>query len=112
MSLNTLTLLEHYQTIANITSSMLQQARLNEWDEVLNLSERYIDAVDNLRTLENLSSGDREARRELLSRILENDAQIRHLATPELQRLDTLLGNMKRQQNILQTYYPNPANSV
>ncbi|NHC61820.1 flagellar protein FliT [Paenalcaligenes suwonensis] len=103
------TLLQQYETIANITSNMLQQAQLNAWDEVLILSERYIEAVDCLRTLDSLSGSDKDTRRELLTRILEDDAQIRHLATPELKRLDQLLGNMKRQQNILQTYYPNTA---
>ncbi|MGG4603278.1 flagellar protein FliT [Paenalcaligenes sp. Me131] len=112
MSTNNPTLLQQYETIANITSSMLQQAQLNAWDEVFTLSERYIEAVDCLRTMDALTSSDREARRELLSRILEDDAQIRHLATPELKRLDKLLGNMKRQQNILQTYYPNTASHL
>jgi len=41
----------------------------------------------------------------LLTQILEDDAQIRHLATPELGRLGALLGNMKRQQTVLQAYY-------
>jgi len=110
MNTTTPSLLQQYEAIANITSSMLQQAQLNAWDEVFTLSERYIAAVDCLRTMDALSSSDRESRRELLTRILEDDAHIRYLATPELQRLDKLLGNMRRQQNILQTYYPNTAN--
>lgn len=112
MSTDKSALLQQYETIAHITSSMLQQAQLNAWDDVLALSEQYIAAVDCLRTMSALNSSDREARRELLSRILENDAQIRHLATPELQRLDKLLGNMRRQQNILQTYYPQTASHL
>lgn len=112
MNTSTSSLLQQYEVIADITSSMLQQAQLNDWNGVFTLSERYIKAVDGLRTMNSLSSGDREARRELLTRILEDDAQIRLLATPELQRLDKLLGNMKRQQNILQTYYPNTANHL
>lgn len=112
MSTTTPSLLQQYETIAHITSNMLQQAQRNAWDEVFTLSERYIEAVDSLRTMDSLSGSDREARRELLTRILADDAQIRHLATPELKRLDQLLGNMRRQQNILQTYYPNTASHL
>ncbi|MCQ9616014.1 flagellar protein FliT [Paenalcaligenes niemegkensis] len=104
MSTNTSTLLQHYEVIAEITRNMLELALVNEWDEVVSLSERYVHAVDQLREVDTLSATDRAARRQLLSRILENDAQIRHLAMPELGRLNQLLGNMKRQQDVLQAY--------
>lgn len=104
MSITTPSLLQHYETIAEITHTMLSRAQVNEWEEVLNLSEHYIAAVDQLRTLNASSTADRLARRQLLSQILEDDAKIRHLAMPELSRLNSLLGNMKRQQDVLQTY--------
>lgn len=104
MSTTTPTLLQHYEAIAHITRTMLECAKVNEWDDVVALSERYVEAVDRLRTLDAISVSDRAARRQLLSQILEDDAQIRHLAMPELNRLNMLLGNMKRQQDVLQAY--------
>ncbi|PND34977.1 flagellar protein FliT, partial [Achromobacter pulmonis] len=41
---------------------------------------------------------------DLLVRILENDAQTRDLALPQLARLGELLGRMKRQQTLLSAY--------
>ncbi len=98
------TLISHYQAIADLTGRMLSEARANRWDAVVALGEQYHQAVEMLRELDVLSVEDREARRELLSRILDDDANIRRLAMPELERLSGLLGNMKRQHRVLRTY--------
>src|SRR5690606_22616 len=99
-----LTLISHYQAIADLTGRMLSEARATRWDAVVALGEQYHQAVEMLRELDVLSVEDREARRELLSRILDDDANIRRLAMPELERLSGLLGNMKRQHRVLRTY--------
>lgn len=96
--------LRQYEIIAGISSRMLVEARADNWDMVVTLGEQYQDAVESLRTLATLSDEDRLARKELLTQILEDDANIRMLATPELSRLGMLLGNMKRQQSVLHAY--------
>src|SRR3546814_7020201 len=83
---------------------MLSEARANHWDEVVTLGEQYQAAVESLRSLNQLSNEDRAARRDLLTRILDDDANIRLLAAPELSRLGMMLGNMKRQHSVLQAY--------
>ncbi|MGE8517316.1 MAG: flagellar protein FliT [Alcaligenes nematophilus] len=98
-------IVDQYKTIAGITRHMLELAQTARWDEVVEQSKQYRHAVEQLKTLEDLSSIDKQARRQLLTQILADDAQIRHLATPELGRLGALLGNMKRQQTVLQAYY-------
>lgn len=103
MSHNT-PLLRQYEIIASITGKMLDEARANQWDTVVELGTQYHEAVEHLRTFTPLSSQDRQARRELLTQILENDASIRRLATPEIDRLGLLIGAMKRQQSVLHTY--------
>ncbi|MGB3287879.1 MAG: flagellar protein FliT [Burkholderiaceae bacterium] len=97
-------ILRQYEVIAGISSRMLSEARANHWDEVISLGEQYQAAVESLRGLNQLSSEDRIARRDLLIRILDDDANIRLLAAPELSRLGMLLGNMKRQHTVLQAY--------
>ncbi|HUG58264.1 MAG TPA: flagellar protein FliT [Candidimonas sp.] len=101
---HTPSILRQYEIIAGISSRMLEEARTNNWDTVVALGEEYQDAVESLRAIGNLSDQDREARKELLAKILDDDACIRMLARPELNRLGVLLGNMKRQQTVLQTY--------
>ena len=97
-------ILSHYQTIASLSGRMLTEARANRWDAVFALGEQYHAAVEELRELETMSFEDREARKQLLTQILEDDANIRRLAMPELERLSGLLGNMKRQHRVLRTY--------
>lgn len=97
-------LLSHYQAIADLSGRMLQEARANRWDAVVALGVEYNDAVETLRTLDTLSGEEREARKTLLTQILDDDANIRRLASPELDRLSGLLGNMKRQHRVLRTY--------
>lgn len=97
------TVLQHYQAIAEISASMLKLAQAQQWDELTELATSYHQAVDRLRQLEPLENEQREARRELLTQILDDDAHIRQLVTPELDRLGYLLGTIKRQRTVLQT---------
>ncbi|HLU79540.1 MAG TPA: flagellar protein FliT [Burkholderiaceae bacterium] len=99
-----LDILSRYQAIAEISGRMLTEARANRWDAVVALGEQYTQAVETLREINTLSLEDREARKELLTQILDDDANIRRLAMPELERLSGLLGNVKRQHRVLRTY--------
>lgn len=99
-----LDILSRYQAIAEISGRMLTEARANRWDAVVTLGEQYTQAVETLREINTLSLEDREARKELLTQILDDDANIRRLAMPELERLSGLLGNVKRQHRVLRTY--------
>ena len=83
---------------------MLEQARANNWDDVITLGKQYYDAVESLRAFPPLDSSDRLARKGLLSQILDDDARIRALAAPELSRLGHLLGNINRHRSVLQAY--------
>lgn len=97
-------ILNRYQSIADISGRMLSEARANRWDAVYALGEQYHAAVEQLRDLNMQSLEEREARKELLSKILDDDANLRRLAMPELDRLSSLLGNVKRQHRVLRAY--------
>lgn len=110
MSQNT-SLIQQYELIACITNKMVNQAKANHWDSVIELGTAYHDAVESLRSLLPLNTEDRNARRKLLTQILDNDASIRRLASPELDRLGLLIGTMKRQQSVVHTYCAPSLNS-
>lgn len=97
--------LRQYQLIAALTSQMRAKAEAQQWDDVVQLGAQYTQAVEGLRRFAPLGDDDRSARRELLTRILDDDAHIRHLAAPELLRLRHLMGAAKRQRNVLKTYH-------
>ncbi|NYT86231.1 flagellar protein FliT [Pollutimonas harenae] len=96
--------LRQYESIAALTSRMLEQARAGTWDEVLALGSQYQAAVEALRDMNPLSKDEQLAQRDLLVRILDDDANIRRLASPELSRLGKLLGDIRRQHTVLQAY--------
>src|SRR5690606_27904537 len=98
------TTLRQYEVIAGLSSRMLEHARAGLWDEVLILSSQYQAAVETLRGMNPLAEGERVAQRDLLVRILDDDANIRLLASPELNRLGKLLGDIRRQHTVLQAY--------
>ncbi|HEX2519276.1 MAG TPA: flagellar protein FliT [Castellaniella sp.] len=98
-------LLQHYQVIATLSAQMLDKAQAQQWDDLVALGEQYRDAIERLRALGPLDDDQKNARRELLTHILDNDANIRQLVSPELDRLSHLLGSFKRQRSVLQAYY-------
>jgi len=104
MTTSSASILLQYEIIADLSGKMLQHAQSCDWDGVIALGKLYHDAVEQLRTLAPLDQSDRDARKSLLTKILDDDARIRDLATPELARLGALLGNMRRHQAVLETY--------
>lgn len=98
-----------YQDIADTTQRMLSHARASQWDQVIELAPQYQSAVEKLQHIDTVPVDELEARRSLLSQILDNDAAIRRLASPELERLNDLISGLRRQRTVLQAYYaPQP----
>lgn len=99
------TVLQHYQSIADLSTRMLAVAQSQQWDQLVELGVQYQEAVERLKQLDPLDNDEKAARRELLTRILDDDAHIRRLVAQELDRLGHLLGTIKRQRTVLQAYY-------
>lgn len=97
-----------YEEIAQITQNMRVLAQQNEWEKVLELAPQYHNAVQELRKLGNLSVTELSKRQELLLSIIENDAEVRRLAEPQLDNLNNLINNLQRQRSVLKKYYENP----
>lgn len=98
-------LISIYEDIAEITSCMRDFAAKNEWESLLELAPKYHDAVQKLRKLGDMPNTDLNQRRDLLLKIIEDDAQVRNLIQPRLKELDSLINNLQRQQTVLSTYY-------
>jgi flagellar protein FliT len=100
-------ILDLYREIVSITTTMLEAARAEDWSSVIHNGQTYCEAVERLRTIgvsAPLDDDERSQKYDMLVRILENDANTRDLAMPQLARLSELLGRMKRQQALLKTY--------
>ena len=98
--------LPRYEAIAGIVQRMLDEAKANHWDEVASLGVDYRAAVEELRDCPGpCDDTERAARQRLLARILQDDASIRSLISPEMNRLAYLVGGLKRQRAVLHAYY-------
>lgn len=97
-----------YQDIAKTTGRMLSHAKAEQWDQVIALAPEYQSAVSRLYEPDILPDLELTERRHLLSQILDNDAEIRRLALPELERLNQLIYGLQRQRNVLQAYLHQP----
>lgn len=104
MTTSTASTLRQYEIIAGFSGQMLRHAQSGNWSAVVDLGKQYYMAVEQLRHFPSPDEEGRVARKDLLTKILDDDARIRDLATPELARLSTLLGNVKRHQAVLKTY--------
>lgn len=98
-------LISIYEDIAEITSCMREYAAKNEWESLLELAPKYHQSVQKLRSLGDLPAAELNQRRDLLLKIIEDDAQVRSLISPRLKELDSLINNLQRQQTVLSTYY-------
>ncbi len=97
-------MLQQYQRIAALSGQMRAQAEAGQWDAVTRLGLQYAEAVNSLRAFRPLGNTERAARRDLLTQILADDARVRVLAAPELDRLQRLLSLTQRQRTVLQAY--------
>lgn len=100
--------LKQYALIASLSDKMVRLARENDWDSVVSVGQEYVTAVEHLKALTPLADEDRMARKPYLTKILNDDACIRHLVAPELERLGALLSTAKRQQQVADTYLAPP----
>jgi len=98
-------IIDVYQDIAETTERMLSHAMASQWDQVIALAPQYHNAVEKLYEAGVVPPEELARRRSLITEILDNDAAIRRLASPELERLNELISGLRRQRNVLQAYY-------
>jgi flagellar protein FliT len=92
-------LLSYYEAIEQASADMLSAAKAGDWDQVVKLEGACVLLISQLKHAARQVPLDAEAAKtksRIMQRILINDAEIRHLAEPWLQDLDSLLAG-KRQ---------------
>ncbi|GAB2798048.1 hypothetical protein GCM10027040_25800 [Halomonas shantousis] len=100
-------LLTIYEALLAQSKAMLESARRQEWDQLIQQKSRYVVDVERLRSLESdcqLAGEELDAKAELLTGILENDGEIRRRLEARRDELSDMLGNSKRQRALSQAY--------
>jgi len=93
-----------YESVAEVTSEMLQAAKSQNWDILTELETTCADYVDQIRDFSEVEPSAGEAyKRKLLSikLILANDREIRTLMAPWMMKLNNML-NPKRSNKPVQ----------
>lgn len=87
-------LLNYYEAIEKASSDMLEAARTGNWDHVVKLEGACALLISQLKhaaAKQALGAEEAQLKSRIMQRILVNDAEIRQLAEPWLEDLDSLM---------------------
>lgn len=99
-------MLATYESLSELTGTMLAAAREGEWERLVALEERCQDHVGSLMQAEpmTLSAEEMRAKVAIIRTILQHDAQIRALTEPRMHELQQNLALMRTTRRSLDAY--------
>lgn len=104
-------ILSTYQTLSELTDTMLTAARSDEWDRLAVLEQRCKHYVDHLAQAApvKMNTNEQSTKIAIIRTILQNDAKIRALAEPRMHELQQRLSMTRANQRSIQAYGERPA---
>jgi flagellar protein FliT len=96
-----------YEETSRLTRQMLAAARENDWDLLVTHEKACAATLSPLisdKPAQPPSNDFQRRKAELISSILDDDAQIRMLVEPWLERLSGLIGSARQQSRLHQSY--------
>lgn len=99
-------MLTTYESLSELTGTMLGAARLGEWDNLAELEQRCKGYVGSLMQAAPVALNENEQRTKIaiIRTILQNDAKIRALAEPHLDALQQRLHMTRTGQRSVAAY--------
>lgn len=106
--------IEIYEEMGLLSAQMVEAARANEWDELVEL-ERGVAALRDtlvLAAAEDTLTPDLVLRkRYLIQRIIEDDAEVRRHTEPWMEHVRQFLGDGNRRRDVQRAYSAGAGNS-
>jgi flagellar protein FliT len=102
--------LELYEEMSQLSSRMVEAARANEWEQLVDLERNVAALRGNLAssvndaTEDNLSPVISSRKRILIQRILEDDAEVRRHTEPWMEHVRQFLGDTVRRRDVHNAY--------
>jgi flagellar protein FliT len=96
-----------YDTVVQVSGRMLDAARKDDWDAVIELQKRYSALVDTLRPVYGrfkLDASQRLRLEDLTRRILADESQVRERTVPRLARLSALIASNQQTLALRKAY--------
>lgn len=99
-------MLSTYETLSELTGTMLTAARQGEWDELASLEQRCRTYVGSLMQATPIALNESEQRTKvaIIRTILQNDAKIRALAEPRMHELQERISHARMGQQGMKAY--------
>jgi flagellar protein FliT len=98
--------IELYEEMTSLSARMVEAARRNDWDDLIEL-ERSVGAL-RLRIADDennrLDRNERERKAALIQRILADDAEIRRHTEPWMEQVRQFLGGARKKRQVDLTY--------
>lgn len=99
--------IEIYEQMCAISQRMVEAARANDWDTLIDLEQSVARLRNTLveevaRTADSVSSPERK--RELIHRLLKDDAEIRRHTEPWMEQVRMFLSGNSRKQKVDRAY--------
>jgi flagellar protein FliT len=100
-------LIQTYESVLAVTGEMLEAARGEDWDRLVEREKRCRELIDTLiqaRDEVALDSDTRRRKAEIIRKVLADDAAIRDLTQPWLARLQHLMTSAGRERQLHAAY--------
>ncbi len=105
--MDSLQVIETYESILKITRAMLTAARNNEWEKLILLEQECNQLTNKLIQNEPASILNHEQQQrkvKIINQVLDDDAQIRSITEPWMTRLQDIISTTKHKRNLQQAY--------
>ena len=99
--------IELYEEMSLLSSRMVEAARAGDWDNLIELEHGVASLRDTLMATpedSNSLATDLDRRRNLIQRILEDDAEVRRHTEPWMELVRKYLGDSVRRRDVEKAY--------
>lgn len=99
--------IELYEEMSGLSANMVEAARGNDWDRLIELERAVAALRDRLMVDDDnasLTTGEIERKRTLIQRILDDDAEVRRHTEPWMEQVRKFLGDGARQRAMQKAY--------
>lgn len=98
--------IELYEEIGALSARMVDAARTQDWDTLIELERGVAALRDRLMTAEDglPLPGDALRKRTLIQQILQDDAEVRRHTEPWMEQVRQFLGSANRRQQVERAY--------
>ncbi len=96
-----------YELLCQLTELMLQAADRGEWDQLIELEQRYRIAANTIRLTDYESMLDERSRQHmmrLIQTVLDNEEKIRNHTESRLRQLKVSMQSNRQEQRLTQAY--------